>query len=832
MTILAAIVKAGTMEKLMDPVTSDSELEEGEIANDEIEIISEIIHRPPIKPQMLNSGKSVLETNLVSSRKPDSFTETRLHSSKHAGSGTNSGGNNGKIELKPIGGLKPTQRSSREKSSVPSKRKSPPNTLKRLGQSRSRLDSNSSSRNRFSGSRSNRERVPSNQVRKEEKPGNSVTIGSEDSKDKRWKQSFELITPGSVESMEEDSGSDDDEEIKLRIEALNSVVANAKPKENLNSDVTIPQINSMSELVISSGIQEGEEGDEEDEDEDEELLRAQLLIEVARKQTKDLEVQMQPEQKDKRVDEPPLLNPVIERRNPPTKAPLKPIHIPKADRLVIDLRNDSSDSSDDEEYNMENSISALLKTVRKTVEEKNAAIPHALSHLPRNQQEEYQRLKQEIRRRENELLKQGAPKVPTCVPPQLDNISKGDSSVSIQHSAPQESRVGSTATGSEKPILVPSKTDPAQSAGKDLSISSPKPCTKLTTSRRQSPTIPPPTIPFGTNAKENERSVENNKKLGETLAAKPHATSTPRASDGPKTKSPLKSNESSSPKLIALKQQLLHKKRDLAMTKETLKNQLGLVDKNRLLWLNSSQEVNRLRALLQTAEETERQLRTQLTNSQLQTQRLKTKMQSIERQVTVLNSGIGTHRTRRVSAKFRPKLTTQPGLNSSAANFILPPLTPLRVKPRVFAKALAKTNHLTYRKPTEAAIDSAVSIKGAVQTKTKQSFPNVLEGSKILHDEHWLYGTLGDDWSHPNNISSYPIWSPHGHASRFLNEEFRLDSSLVVCRFQLDSTCCQMVPCPFQHLPQTDARRQEKSSPVVSKNTARLATLALLQLTF
>lgn len=80
------------------------------------------------------------------------------------------------------------------------------------------------------------------------------------------------------------------------------------------------------------------------------------------------------------------------------------------------------------------------------------------------------------------------------------------------------------------------------------------------------------------------------------------------------------------------------------MTKETLKNQLGLVDKNRLLWLNSSQEVSRLRALLQTAEETERQLRTQLTNSQLQTQRLKTKMQSIERQVTVLNSGIGTHR--------------------------------------------------------------------------------------------------------------------------------------------------------------------------------------------
>ncbi len=85
-------------------------------------------------------------------------------------------------------------------------------------------------------------------------------------------------------------------------------------------------------------------------------------------------------------------------------------------------------------------------------------------------------------------------------------------------------------------------------------------------------------------------------------------------------------------------------RRDLATTKEALKSQLGLVDQNRLLWVKSSQEVSRLRALLQAAEETERQLRTQLTNSQLQTQRLKTKMQSVERQVTVLHSGIGAHR--------------------------------------------------------------------------------------------------------------------------------------------------------------------------------------------
>lgn len=85
-------------------------------------------------------------------------------------------------------------------------------------------------------------------------------------------------------------------------------------------------------------------------------------------------------------------------------------------------------------------------------------------------------------------------------------------------------------------------------------------------------------------------------------------------------------------------------RRDLAATKGMLKNQLELVDKNRSLWMKSSAEVGRLKEMLSAAEETEKQLRNQLTNSQLQMQRLKTKMQSVERQVTVLHNGIGAHR--------------------------------------------------------------------------------------------------------------------------------------------------------------------------------------------
>ena len=88
---------------------------------------------------------------------------------------------------------------------------------------------------------------------------------------------------------------------------------------------------------------------------------------------------------------------------------LAAIPIPKADRLVIDLRNDSTDDSSDEDV-VGDSITALLKSARQTVEMKDAEnVPRALSHLPLHQQEEYQRLKQEIVRRQNRLVNQTAP---------------------------------------------------------------------------------------------------------------------------------------------------------------------------------------------------------------------------------------------------------------------------------------------------------------------------------------------------------------------------------------------------------------------------------------
>lgn len=37
----------------------------------------------------------------------------------------------------------------------------------------------------------------------------------------------------------------------------------------------------------------------------------------------------------------------------------------------------------------------------------------------------------------------------------------------------------------------------------------------------------------------------------------------------------------------------------------------------------------------------------------------------------------------------------------------------------------------------------------------------------VLHDENWLYGTLGDDWNEATS-NGFPAWSPLGHSSKFL----------------------------------------------------------------
>lgn len=291
-----------------------------------------------------------------------------------------------------------------------------------------------------------------------------------------------------------------------------------------------------------------------------------MLIEVAKKQTKELEGEIESEQNKLKFDQP--LQPAFEKRNLAQKNIPKSIQIPKADRLVIDLRNDSSDSSDSEDDSVRISIANLLKTARQTVEEKVSVIPHAMSHLPRNQQEEYQRLKQEILRRESQLAKQGIPKV-TLIQSQTDNLPKSDLPAETGIDDGLVSSIIVDSAISKKLHLNPVLPD--NQVVMDCSAHQ-KPIANLSNEKLSSASLPDSSLSQN-NSKENE-GAENTA----SIAEKPLKTSvsklnpsvaTSRPADGLKSsRSPSKASDSNSSKLVALKQQLLHKK--YLMTRFTL----------------------------------------------------------------------------------------------------------------------------------------------------------------------------------------------------------------------------------------------------------------------
>lgn len=256
------------MDKLTDPLTSDSELEEGEIASDEIEIISEIIRQPPTKHSIQSNATG---HSVSSSRKSSSSSSfPKLDNSTHA-------------VVRPSG-RKPAEKSdskrtgtsssssfrsgaSRKSEKSPGPVRSSSSSRKRVEPYKTKSENNSSSRSRSSSRQNDRakptntrqpsNRQPSGQLKRE-----NEKLFKTSSKDSKWKQSFELVTPGSVESVAaHSSGSetDEEEEIKLRLEALYSVGVNAKPKEvsnNINSPVSplpVPETdsNNAEEMQVS-----------------------------------------------------------------------------------------------------------------------------------------------------------------------------------------------------------------------------------------------------------------------------------------------------------------------------------------------------------------------------------------------------------------------------------------------------------------------------------------------------------------------------------------------------------------------------------------------------
>ena len=229
--------------------------------------------------------------------------------------------------------------------------------------------------------------------------------------------------------------------------------------------------------------------------------------------------------------------------------------IPKADRLVINLQEDSSDSSgSEEEDNVVNSITALLRSARQTVEKTEkkeaASTLQDMSVLPRNKQEEYQRLKQELIRRQNIRLQQQEQQTPSpsgrnamLTQSQSDNIPKCQSPCPANSTSPQPqssvSSLSSLASTSAAPV--------ANSAG---------PLKKKLNTQSVSPLLSP-TAAGG--SKENQLAKGNDSNsTGSSIPSSPVAES--RNESPAKAAAVTTSNSISPARIAAIKEQLTRKR--------------------------------------------------------------------------------------------------------------------------------------------------------------------------------------------------------------------------------------------------------------------------------
>ena len=226
---------------------SDSELEEGEIANDEIEIIEEVIRRPPsaslisVKSLTQNSSRPPppnFKRSPPPNKKSDALVEPILKrprivlEKETANAGATS--TTGRVGHKGEG--KFASRSSnpkRRSSSSAIRRKSPPrNQLRKvqLGSYKSHSSDNSHLSKDSSKSGGSQKILPNEQtlISKPIKPERP-----EPAQDAKWIPAFESTSRCSVESMDIDPSSEDEDEVLgLRLAALHSVVSNgSKSKE-------------------------------------------------------------------------------------------------------------------------------------------------------------------------------------------------------------------------------------------------------------------------------------------------------------------------------------------------------------------------------------------------------------------------------------------------------------------------------------------------------------------------------------------------------------------------------------------------------------------------
>jgi len=243
-----------TMEKLTEPVSEDgseSELEEGEIANDDIEIIDIVIRHKtrdfgPVSPKRYPPY----------SRKSNGRFSADESKSKRQKL-------NPLISSKSVNQVKSSSKVSVVKKVSPISRskvihsKSEDNSSRRTSTHQTGLKNGSSSKHsKSSTSGTNTRRVSVSRESKYLETVEDVTL-NDPVKDFKWRKSFELVThqanSASHQEVESDSSSSEiDEEMELRLAALNSVVVNAKPKTKLEVEINSTKDDSPSEPLVSA----------------------------------------------------------------------------------------------------------------------------------------------------------------------------------------------------------------------------------------------------------------------------------------------------------------------------------------------------------------------------------------------------------------------------------------------------------------------------------------------------------------------------------------------------------------------------------------------------
>lgn len=246
MTILATQIKVGAMEKLTEPVTSDSELEEGEIACDEIEIISEIIRTAsPLKPAAKRRclDKAPARVDIPAKRaKPVKADRNSRNNSKcrndsqktHKTRPTNHPQRSPSRNWQRFNVSKPSVRQQIDgKISPKSKSSKKPTPTKKVNSYNA-----PSCKKMETRSPRDRQTSLSREVTPPKFDKSPPSVSNEEIQSEyKWRNSFELVSHCSVESMSIDSSSEADEEMELRLAALNSL--NKEVTENVGTTESV-----------------------------------------------------------------------------------------------------------------------------------------------------------------------------------------------------------------------------------------------------------------------------------------------------------------------------------------------------------------------------------------------------------------------------------------------------------------------------------------------------------------------------------------------------------------------------------------------------------------